>query len=1426
MKTKNLPLTIFKGNRSLVALLFASVMLFAWAPKAQADCTISDVNATDFLSNYGTCEGVLIIPAGVTLTMNANLTIPSTIHTIHIEDGGRIYWTSNVTLTLAPNTAIVIANTSITTGVKALDAGVCNNNKRINIGSSAYAACVGGGNVCIIFEDLIEAGGTINPDIDIEIGGAVGNAACFDTFSLNVEVSGFVQGGVESLIYSWTQVSGPGTSVFVPSAGVKTPEVTVSVPGTYEYKVEVTDAGSGNCPDVTVNTSIEVEVLPPPTVSVSGTTTVEMGDPEPDVTFTNPNSFAVTAYYTINGGSELSVNIAANSFTNVSAPTNLPGDFVYSLTSGEYQVDPACPYDLIGTVTITVEGWLDIECPDPKVIDACSSEQDIEDAFDLWIAGFSYTGGVGNISETDLDAYSAPDICGGTTTIIYEVSDAYGQYATCSSTFTVAASEAIVLDPAPVDPELEACTSYEDIVEAYDAWVAGFDFQGGCGAEDNIADVPELPSDVTCEGADLEFTYIVSDACGTQSLTATFTVAASEAIVLDPAPVDPELEACTSYEDIVEAYDAWVAGFDFQGGCGAEDNIADVPELPSDVTCEGADLEFTYIVSDACGTQSLTATFTVAASEAIVLDPAPVDPELEACTSYEDIVEAYDAWVAGFDFQGGCGAEDNIADVPELPSDVACEGVYFEFTYIVSDACGTQSLTATFTVAASEAIVLDPAPVDPELEACTSYEDIVEAYDAWVAGFDFQGGCGAEDNIADVPELPSDVTCEGADLEFTYIVSDACGTQSLTATFTVAASEAIVLDPAPVDPELEACTSYEDIVEAYDAWVAGFDFQGGCGAEDNIADVPELPSDVTCEGADLEFTYIVSDACGTQSLTATFTVAASEAIVLDPAPVDPELEACTSYEDIVEAYDAWVAGFDFQGGCGAEDNIADVPELPSDVACEGVYFEFTYIVSDACGTQSLTATFTVNPQTVLEGTVSYYLATEPNVPLEGIEVKAVLGNNDPVKNGDHTVYTDASGNYKFEGDWVKDIIGVEISTALPHGGLSAIDALAVQIRGLGTDPRTVASYWDEGNDELVKHTGYVSQGIDLGIVGGLNPGEESGLSRNIGVFDALFILSRHVYPISTPYLSFWAADWAFYAVAQQNNTPAKNAHLHVIPFDAIDDDTGYLEYTTDCNTLDIEVRALGDVRGTYLTQMNQAKNLDATAKSIQKGDVIHVSREEVFEMPLKVMNKMEFSALDIELLYDNRKVEVIDVLSDNEDLIFAIHEDRIHMVWADVYPITIERGDAVATLVVRTIDTVGPEDELFRQSGRSEFGNSGAEALTWFELAISSVDNTILGLDDKPGVPEFSFSAYPNPFRGQLNLTYELEAPADVRITILNTMGAVVGEVINEPHGAGRYQRVFNANESQFKQGIYFVRVDVSGQASSYSEMIRLVYIK
>jgi len=128
------------------------------------------------------------------------------------------------------------------------------------------------------------------------------------------------------------------------------PSITVSPTTSTDYYVRA----EGAC-NTTGCVSQTVTVRPLPTATIGGTVTVCQYASSPSVTFTNPQAFAITITYNINGSGTTTINVPASSTNSVSAPTGTPGTFAYNLVSTVYQDgSPGCSNSVGGTATITV----------------------------------------------------------------------------------------------------------------------------------------------------------------------------------------------------------------------------------------------------------------------------------------------------------------------------------------------------------------------------------------------------------------------------------------------------------------------------------------------------------------------------------------------------------------------------------------------------------------------------------------------------------------------------------------------------------------------------------------------------------------------------------------------------------------------------------------------------------------------------------------------------------------------------------------------------------------------------------------------------------------------------------------------------------------------------------------------------------------
>jgi hypothetical protein len=514
----------------------------------------------------------------------------------------------------------------------------------------------------------------------------------------------------------------------------------------------------------------------------------------------------------------------------------------------------------------------------------------------------------------------------------------------------------------PVDPMLEACTDTATVRARYNDWVAGFTATGGCTMTTNLYAVPPLIlANIAC-GDTLSFKFMASDACGQKdSCTSTFTVKPITTLFAYCA-ADTVIASCTDTASIRVAYNAWKAGFYYDGGCAdVTDNMAAFPAL-IDLSCGGL-LEFTYFVSNSCGQNaSCISTFVVEPPAAIsVIVPPGVS--LPLCSKATDIHTAYNDWKAAFSFTGGCNVVTNIDLLPDL-GDITCGGT-LTFTYSArngNSACeDLQEVTSTFTVAEAPDLILS-CPPDPNIAGCLGIQAITDAYDTWVDGFRASGGCNITTNIASIPPL-GDLVCNGQ-LTFTFVVgndSTLCTERdSCTSTFTIGAAPTLEVI-VPADTVIQGCNTDQEIIDAFNAWKTQFTTTGGCNVSTSDLSIYDLPN--SCGGT-VTLKFTAWDNCS-QAVTDSAKFTLNPDYITVNAPIDQVEAACQTQVEIDTAFAIWKAKFGFSGGCGTVGTDLSLIDAPN--ACGGTIV-VNYSAQDVCGQVVNTSSiFTIDaPSNVLQ----------------------------------------------------------------------------------------------------------------------------------------------------------------------------------------------------------------------------------------------------------------------------------------------------------------------------------------------------------------------------------------------------------------------------------------------------------------------------
>lgn len=126
-------------------------------------------------------------------------------------------------------------------------------------------------------------------------------------------------------------------------------------------------------------------------------------------------------------------------------------------------------------------------------------------------------------------------------------------------------------------------------------------------------------------------------------------------------------------------------------------------------------------------------------------------------------------------------------------------------------------------------------------------------------------------------------------------------------------------------------------------------------------------------------------------------------------------------------------------------------------------------------------------------------------------------------------------------------------------------------------------------------------------------------------------------------------------------------------------------------------------------------------------------------------------------------------------------------------------------------------DMFLEMSYNGSVGDGG-----YYGYTYSAVYQSFTDISDLSPAPE-NFKLYqnfPNPFNPLTVLRYELPVAGNITMTVYNSLGKKVKEILNAEMPAGNYEMVFDGEN--LSSGAYFLRMDAAG----FSKTIKLLLVK
>ncbi|HQN16715.1 MAG TPA: T9SS type A sorting domain-containing protein [Bacteroidales bacterium] len=179
-----------------------------------------------------------------------------------------------------------------------------------------------------------------------------------------------------------------------------------------------------------------------------------------------------------------------------------------------------------------------------------------------------------------------------------------------------------------------------------------------------------------------------------------------------------------------------------------------------------------------------------------------------------------------------------------------------------------------------------------------------------------------------------------------------------------------------------------------------------------------------------------------------------------------------------------------------------------------------------------------------------------------------------------------------------------------------------------------------------------------------------------------------------------------------------------------------------------------------------------------------------------------------------------EIIDNNNDLLVTDDSGIIRVVFATTNIFDVAGNDIMIYLGFRPLYELEPGELDFKLFGTGIIADQyGEEAKDEDYLLMPKIF-----VQGNHSEAAFDFTGYPNPFKGSTTLTYNLPENGKVKLSVYNTLGVCVAELVNESQMSGKHTVVFSTDNQQ--TAIYTVRLDFFGEQNSNCAILKMTHFK
>ncbi|MGB4206187.1 MAG: T9SS type A sorting domain-containing protein [Bacteroidales bacterium] len=246
--------------------------------------------------------------------------------------------------------------------------------------------------------------------------------------------------------------------------------------------------------------------------------------------------------------------------------------------------------------------------------------------------------------------------------------------------------------------------------------------------------------------------------------------------------------------------------------------------------------------------------------------------------------------------------------------------------------------------------------------------------------------------------------------------------------------------------------------------------------------------------------------------------------------------------------------------------------------------------------------------------------------------------------------------------------------------------------------------------------------------------------------------------------------------------------------------------------LNIYYNAVGDINSSFYPVYGGFKDAGITLST--EGELV-ANIGDVVDIPVSMNDFAELGAITLGLNFDNSLIEVLGTNYDEESAYFSNEDGQIVVMWADRNGVTFDKGQPILTIKARILGNITPDTELLSLNEYTELANVQAD--------IVYNDLKTIGLNTTLRASALTATNYPNPLTNRTTISYNLPEAGVVKIVLYDKLGQEVATLLNAYENSGSQTYDFN---QELAPGVYHYRITLFGENGDYTVTRSMIVVR